>query len=62
MKRYPILGQPWLEFSGGLKRYPILGQPWLEFSGVKAHPGGVAGEPFMSAIGALLPIALWGRT
>jgi hypothetical protein len=44
-----------------LKRYPVLGQPRLEFSGVKAHPGGVAGEPFMSVIGGLLPIALWGR-
>lgn len=40
---------------GALKRYPFQGQPELEFSGVKAHAGGGAGEPFISAIGGLLP-------
>jgi len=41
---------------------PYLDQRELEFSGVKAHAGGDAGEPFMSEIGGLLPIALCGRT
>ena len=61
LKRYPFLGKPELEFSGIMKRYPFLGQPKLEFSGVKAHAGMVAGEPFISAIGGLLPMALCGR-
>ena len=42
-----------------LKCSPFLGQPVLEFSGVKAHPGGGTGEPFISDIGGLLPMALW---
>jgi hypothetical protein len=46
----------------GLKRSQKLGQLALEFSGVKAHAGGGADEPFNSEIGALLPIALCGRT
>ena len=37
--------------------FSILGHPDLEFSGVKAHPGGDAGEPFISEIGDLLPNA-----
>lgn len=45
-----------------LKRSPFLGHPEVENSGVRAHAGGDAGEPFMSAIGGLLPIALCGRT
>jgi len=43
-----------------LNRYPVLGKPELELSGVKAHAGRVAGEPFISAIGGLLPMALCG--
>ena len=62
LKRSPNLGQPELENSGVMKRSPNLGQPELENSGVRAHSGGDAGEPFMSAIGGLLPIALCGRT
>ena len=50
------------ESGRDLKRSPFLGQPELENSGVRAHSGGDAGEPFMSAIGGLLPIALCGRT
>lgn len=45
-----------------MKRSPFLGHPELENPGVRAHSGGDAGEPFMSAIGGLLPIALCGRT
>jgi hypothetical protein len=45
-----------------LKCSPKLGQRELEFSGVKAHAGRGADEPFNSDIGALLPIALCGRT
>jgi hypothetical protein len=41
---------------------PKLGQPVLEFSGFLTHAGGGADEPFNSDIGALLPIALCGRT
>ncbi|MET3890928.1 hypothetical protein ABIE41_002004 [Bosea sp. OAE506] len=41
---------------------PILGQRELESSGVRAHAGGGAGEPFISDIGGLLPMALCGRT
>ena len=62
MKRSPFLGHPELENFGVLKRSPFLGHPELENSGVRAHAGGDAGEPFMSAIGGLLPIALCGRT
>src|SRR6201999_2502732 len=40
---------------------PKLGQSVLEFPGY-AHAGGGADEPFNSDIGALLPIALCGRT
>ncbi len=40
----------------------MLGQPVLEISGAKAHVGVGADEPFNSDIGALLPIALCGRT
>jgi|GEM_PF-5728323 len=37
---------------------PVFGLPRVGIFGVKAH----AGEPFISDIGDLLPIALWGRT
>lgn len=40
---------------------PNLGQRELQFSGVMAQVGGGADEPFMSAIGTLLPMALCGR-
>jgi hypothetical protein len=62
VKRSQKLGQLALEFSGVMKRSQKLGQLALEFSGVKAHAGGGADEPFNSEIGALLPIALCGRT
>jgi hypothetical protein len=45
-----------------LKRSPKPSQPVLEFSGVTSHGGVGADEPFNSDIGALLPIALCGRT
>jgi len=49
--------------SGGLVRCsPILGQAKLESVRVLAHEAMVAGEPFASAIGGLLPIALCGLT
>jgi hypothetical protein len=54
LKRSPFLGHPELENSGVMKRSPFLGHPELENSGVRAHSGGDAGEPFMSAIGGLL--------
>jgi hypothetical protein len=38
-----------------------LDQREPELSGVEAHAGSGADEPFMSEIGTLLPIALWGR-
>jgi hypothetical protein len=44
-----------------LKYFLKLGQPALEFSGIRLMPAGGAEEPFNSDIGALLPIALWGR-
>ena len=56
-KIYPALSSFWRL----VKRYPFLGQPKLEFSGVKANAGRVAGGPFISAIGGLLPMALCGR-
>ena len=62
VKCSPKLGQPWLEISGFMKCSPKLGQPWLEISGFKAHADRGAGEPFMSDIGGLLPMALCGRT
>ncbi len=37
---------------------PFLGQLGLESFGVKAHADRGAGEPLMSDIGGLLPIAL----
>ena len=58
----PILGQRELESSGVMTCSPILGQRELESSGVRAHAGGGAGEPFISDIGGLLPMALCGRT
>lgn len=45
-----------------MKCSPKLGQPALDFSGVRAHVGRGADEPFNNEIGALLPIALCGRT
>ena len=41
--------------------FDALQRAELENSGVKAHAGGGAGEPFMSVIGGLLPMALCGR-
>lgn len=61
VKRYPFLGWLEVESFGFMKRYPFLGQPELEFSGVRAHAGGGAGEPFISAIGGLLPMASCSR-
>jgi hypothetical protein len=58
----PTLSQSGLRVRWLLKCCPKLGQRALEFSGVWAHAGGGADEPFNSDIGALLPIALWGRT
>ena len=58
----PFLIQPERESRAVVKCSPKLGQPWLEISGVKAHAGMGAGEPFMSDIGGLLPMALCGRT
>lgn len=46
----------------GLKCTPSLDHPELEFSGCLAQMATTADEPFMSEIGGLLPIALWGRT
>ncbi|ENN86423.1 hypothetical protein RHSP_83324 [Rhizobium freirei PRF 81] len=40
-----------------MKCFPNFGQRALEFSGVEAQFGGGADEPFMSEIGALLPMA-----
>ena len=58
----PTLGHPELENSGVMTCPPTLGHPELENSGVSAHASGGAGEPFISVIGGLLPIALCGRT
>jgi hypothetical protein len=41
---------------------PFLGQGELEFSPVLAHDAICAGEPFVSDIGGLFPIALCGLT
>jgi hypothetical protein len=57
-----FLIQPEGEYPAFMKCSPKLCQPALEFSGVKAHRCGSADEPFISDIGALLPIELWGRT
>ena len=55
---YPALSS----FLAVMTCCPILGQRELESSGVRAHAGGGAGEPFISDIGGLLPMALCGRT
>lgn len=60
--RLSINGQKRDGYLNELTCSPKLGQPALEFSGVRAHTGGGADEPFNSDIGALLPIALCGRT
>lgn len=41
---------------------PSFGPPGWRFSGVIAQGGGAAPDPFISVIGGLFPIALWGRT
>jgi hypothetical protein len=48
-------------FKAPMNCAPFLGQPKLEFSGVRTHIGEYAEEPFISHIGGLLPIALYGR-
>lgn len=41
---------------------PCLDHPAGDFPGVEAQGGDATSEPFISDIGALFPIALWGRT
>ena len=41
---------------------PLLDRPEPELPGCLAQVAEAADEPFMSEIGGLLPIALWGRT
>jgi hypothetical protein len=51
-----------LQSRGVMKRSPKLGQPELEFSGVMFMPAGAPMSHSNSDIGALLPIAPWGRS
>ena len=45
-----------------LNRYPPLDHQAGDFARAGAHGGNYAGEPFISGIGGLLPMALCGRT
>ena len=55
----------WSELSANFWEHELLppfGPPGWKFSGCIAQGGDDAIEPFISDIGGLLPIALWGRT
>jgi hypothetical protein len=58
LKFHPVA----IRVSADVKCSLKLGQRLLGFPGVRAHVGVGADEPFNSDIGALLPIALCGRT
>jgi hypothetical protein len=57
-KFYPFLSSLWRLVNCS----PFLGHAKLELSPVLAHETVGAGEPFVSVIGGLLPIALCGLT
>ncbi len=58
----PVFGPPRAGIFGVLTCSPTLDRPEPGFSGCMAQGAEAADEPFMSDIGGLLPIALWGRT
>ena len=58
----PILDHPAGYFPKGMTWDPILDHPAGYFPKGSTHGGPDAPEAFMSVIGGLLPIALWGRT
>ena len=58
----PVFGSPRTGTSGVLRCYPSLDRPGPELPGCLAQGVQAVDEPFMSDIGGLLPIALWGRT
>jgi hypothetical protein len=56
------VGALWTDGLNLVTCSPILSQRELESFGVRPHAGRGAGEPFISDIGGLLPMALCGRT